>query len=263
MTQAQPEDRYVVRLAKDRLDLTAAHRLRYQVFVAELGADGPLVDHAACEERDEFDDHFDHMVLVDTTRDPQGFDHVVGVYRLLPCDHLERAGRFYSETEFDLTVLKSSGRRLLELGRSCIHADHRGGTGMFQLWNGLARYVIERKIEVMFGAASLPGTDPVALAVPLSHLYHFHLAPPPLRVVARGANAAHMNLLPAAQLDRRAALAGLPALIKAYLRLGGFVGDGAFVDRAFNTIDVCLVMDTEMMSVKHREFYIRKGTANV
>ena len=130
---------------------------------------------------------------------------------------------------------------------------------MFLLWNGLAEYVLDRGIEILFGAASFHGTDIATLAQPLSHLYHNHLAPAAMRVRALPPHRQEMNLIPAADLDRRAAMAATPALIKAYLRLGGFVGDGAWIDRAFNTTDVCLVMDTGQMSARHREFYIRKA----
>ena len=250
---------YAVRLAATEQDLTAAQRLRYEVFVAELGGDGPLVDHAARLERDAFDLYFDHLVLVDLRRDPAGLDHVVGAYRVLPGDRRGAAGQFYSESEYDLTPLLASGRRLLELGRSCVHADHRRGTAMFHLWNALADYVLERNIEVLFGVASFHGTDVPALAEPLSWLYHHHLVPPEMRVASRPPHRQDMNLIPAERLDRKTAMAATPALIKAYLRLGGFVGDGAFIDRDFNTTDVCLVMDTGQMSARHREFYIRKG----
>ncbi|MEY4697080.1 MAG: hypothetical protein RIT14_1508 [Pseudomonadota bacterium] len=256
MMTAQPPV-FVLRLARDARDLMAAQRLRYVVFCEELGADGPLVDHDARLERDAFDPVFDHLLLIDTRRDPALLDDVVGVYRLLPSDRLETGGRFYSEAEYDLALLRASGRRLLELGRSCVHPDHRGGTAMFHLWNGLADYVLERGIEVMFGAASFHGTDIAALTQPLAYLHHHHLAPPALRVRARAEGFQRMDLLPREALDRKAALAGTPALIKAYLRLGGFVGEGAWVDRAFNTTDVCLVMDTARMSERHRGFYTR------
>jgi putative hemolysin len=250
---------YALRLAATDEDLIGAQRLRYEVFVAELGGDGPLVDHSARLERDAFDPFFDHLVLVDLSRDPSGLDHVVGAYRVLPGDRRPAAGQFYSETEYDLTPLLASGRRLLELGRSCVHADHRGGTAMFHLWNGLADYVLDRGIEVLFGVASFHGVDVAALAQPLSWLHHHHLAPAEMRVSARPPHRQDMNLVPAERLDRRSAMAATPALIKAYLRLGGFVGDGAFIDHAFNTTDVCLVMDTGQMSARHREFYIRKA----
>lgn len=252
------EERYSVRLAQTEADLIAAQRLRYTVFVDELGADGPMVDHALRRERDDFDPHFDHLVLIDRSVSADTLDHVVGAYRILPCDRQPTAGRYYSEDEFDLGPLKASGKRLLELGRSCVRADHRGGAAMVLLWNALADYVLDREIEVLFGVASFHGTDVAALAQPLAHLHHAHLAPPDLRVHAIGAGAATMNLLPPEQIDRRAALSQTPALIKAYLRLGGFVGDGAFVDHAFNTTDVCLVMDTGQMSARHRDYYTRK-----
>lgn len=250
---------YSLRLAETAEDLAGAQRLRYQVFVAELGGDGPLVDHQARLERDSLDPYFDHLVLIDNHRDPAGLDHVVGAYRVLPGDRRAAAGRFYSETEYDLRPLLASGRTLLELGRSCVHADHRGGPAMFHLWNGLAEYVLDRGIEVLFGVASFHGTDIAALAAPLSLLHHHHLAPPEMRVTARAPNRQSMDLIPPQALDHRAALAATPALIKAYLRLGGFVGEGAWIDRAFNTTDVCLVMDTGQMSARHRAFYHRKA----
>ncbi|WP_333869502.1 GNAT family N-acetyltransferase [Cypionkella sp.] len=250
---------FLVRLARDSRDLAAAQRLRYRVFVQELGGSGPLVDHAAGLERDEFDPYFDHLLLIDEAREARGDDYVIGVYRLLPSDRLAQTGRFYSEGEYDLSALKASGRRLLELGRSCVHPDYRGGTAMLHLWNALADYVLEREIEILFGVASFHGTDVQALAQPLAFLHHNHLAPAALRVRVQPGQAQRMDLLRPDQIDRRAAMLGTPALIKAYLRLGGFVGEGAWLDHAFNTTDVCLVMDTKKMSAKHRAFYLRKS----
>lgn len=247
-----------LRLARDDRDLAAAQRLRYAVFVQELGGDGPLVDHAARLERDSFDAVFDHLILVDHRRDPATLDDVVGVYRVLPSTRVGPTDRFYSEGEYDLSALRASGRRLLELGRSCVQADHRGGSAMFHLWNGLADYVLERGIEVLFGVASFHGTDPAPLAQPLGWLHYHHLAPPALRVSARPEHRQAMDLLPEAALDRKAAMLATPALIKAYLRLGGVVGDGAWIDHDFNTTDVCLVMDTARMSERHRAYYMRK-----
>ncbi|QYK40316.1 MAG: GNAT family N-acetyltransferase [Paracoccaceae bacterium] len=248
----------VLRLARDERDLRAAQRLRYAVFVQELGGDGPLVDHAARLEIDEFDTVFDHLILVDTRRDAAALDDVVGVYRLLTSERAAGFGRFYSDSEYDLSPLVATGRRLVELGRSCVHVDYRGGSAMFHLWNGLADYVLSRGIEVLFGVASFHGRDPAPLAQPLSWLYHHHLAPAPIRVRARPEHRQEMDLLPPEALDRKAAMLATPALIKAYLRLGGYVGDGAWIDHAFNTTDVCLIMDTTRMSDRHRDFYARK-----
>ena len=247
------DDQLTLRLAVDEDDLLAAQRLRYDVFVAELGGDGELVDHSGRFERDRFDAFYDHLILVDEGRDRRALDHVVGVYRLLPGERAADAGEFYSEAEYDLAPLRATGRRLLELGRSCLHRDYRGGPAMFHLWNALADYVRQRRIEVLFGVASFHGTNMDALAMPLSLLHHRHIAPPDLRVRSRAPQP--MALLPEDQIDRRAAMVGTPALIKAYLRLGGYVGEGAYIDHAFNTVDVCLVMDTERLSEKARRLY--------
>ncbi len=246
---------FTVRLAQSEAEIRAAQRLRYRVFVQELGGDGPLVDHAAELERDAFDTFSDHLLLLDESRGAQVPEQVVGVYRLLSEKGAAKAGRFYSEGEYDLSKLKSSGRKLLELGRSCLHADYRGGLGVFHLWNALAEYVAEREIEVLFGVASFHGTDTAELAAPLSLLSHRHLAPEALRVKARAEHFQRMDLVAQEALDRRAAMLKVPALIKAYLRLGGVVGEGAYIDHAFNTTDVCLVLDTAEMNAKRRKFY--------
>lgn len=249
---------FETRLAENSQDLGAAQRLRYDVFVTELGGDGPLVDHTAKLERDAFDPYFDHLLLIDRQRKT---DPVVGVYRLLRADQAAQAGGFYSESEYDLTKLKTSGHRLLELGRSCLHKDYRGGTAMVHLWAALADYVAAHQIDILFGVASFHGTDIPALAQPLSLLSHRHLAPEPLRVKAVSSHFQSMNLIPEAQIDRLAAMRNTPALIKAYLRLGGRVGEGAFVDHAFNTTDVCLVMETKNMPARQRTLYAGRPNA--
>ncbi|MCI2393665.1 GNAT family N-acyltransferase [Aliiroseovarius sediminis] len=253
-----PQPDFVLRLARDEADLIAAQHLRYDVFVSELGSDGALVDHDARLERDAFDPFFDHLILFDRARPDMP---AVGVYRLLRGDCLSDGpggvNRFYSEDEYDLSVLKASGRKLLELGRSCLHPDYRGGGAMMVLWGGLADYVAQHQIEVLFGVASFHGTDIAPLKASLSLLHHRHLAPDHLRVKARPAHFQTMNLLAEDQIERPAAMRAVPSLIKAYLRLGGFVGEGAFVDHDFNTTDVCLVLDTEQMSAKHRTIYTR------
>jgi putative hemolysin len=247
------EPEFEARLARDEGEVRAAQGLRYDVFVAELGGDGPLVDHDQRLERDRFDPYYDHLILIDHA---QG-GRVVGVYRLMPGDRAAEGEGFYTAGEYDLAPLIASGRRLLELGRSCLHPDYRGSAAMFHLWKALADYVLENGIEILFGVASFHGTDVEALAQPLSFLHHFHLAPEALRVRALPEHFQRMDLLPADQVDRRTAVAATPALIKAYLRLGGFVGEGAFVDREFNTTDVCLLMDTAQMNARQRDFYAR------
>lgn len=243
-----------VRLAVSEQDLLGAQRLRYRVFVQELGGDGDLVDHNQKLETDAFDPYYDHLIVVDPARRASDLDHVVGVYRLMPGDRAQGAG-FYCAGEYDLSVLLASDRKILELGRSCVDAAYRGGTAMFLLWSALAHYIQARGIEVLFGVASFHGTDVDALADVLSFLHHRHLAPPDLRVRAVAEHFQSMNLRRPDQIDRISAMRDMPALIKAYLRLGGFVGEGAFVDHPFNTTDVCLILDTARIDPRHRALY--------
>lgn len=246
----EPQTHFSVKLAQTQAELEAAQRLRYRVFVEELGGGGALVDHAAQLETDQFDPYFDHMILTDNS-----CDEVVGVYRLMRRDQAVAAGQFYSADEYDLSVLLNSDRSVLELGRSCLHPDYRGGMAMFHLWNGLARYIADHQIEILFGVASFHGTNITELSAPLSLLHHRHLAPQDLRVRAQSDAFQTMDLIEETKLDAREAMLAVPALIKAYLRLGGFVGEGAFVDHAFNTVDVCLILDTARMNEKQARLY--------
>jgi putative hemolysin len=250
--------RYRVKLAETEAERLGAQRLRYRVFVEEMGAHASPEQHAARREWDDFDAYFDHLVLLcrdDEVRDP--LDQVVGVYRLMRSEVAAGGPGFYGAGEYDLTPIAGSARASVELGRSCVARGHRGGPGMHLLWNGLAAYVLERRIELLFGVASFHGTDPAPLAEALSYLHYEHLAPPDLRVRARPEHYLEMNLMPRAEIDAERALRAIPPLIKAYLRLGGFVGEGAYVDRAFNTIDVCVVMDTVRMTERYLQFYQR------
>ena len=250
--------RYRVKLAESEVERLGAQRLRYRVFVEEMGARATPEEVAARREWDAFDPWFDHLIL--ESLDPaiaDPLDRVVGVYRLMRGEVAAAGPGFYGAGEYDLALIAASGRASLELGRSCVAAEHRGGPGMHLLWNGLAAYVLEREIELLFGVASFPGTDPAPLAEALAYLHQRHLAPPDLRVRAQAAHYLGMDLVPPDEVDPARALLAIPALIKAYLRLGGFVGDGAFVDRDFNTIDVCVVMDTGRMQERYRQFYER------
>ena len=247
--------RYTVRMAENQSEVIAAQRLRYRVFVEELGGNGTLVDHQNRLERDEFDEFAKHLILIDNDLPDDDPDRVVGAYRLMTSEDARRAGRFYSASEYDLKPLIDSGRKLLELGRSCLLPEQRGGTAMHRMWATLAGFVLSEGCEILFGVASFHGTDAEALAEPLSALYHKHLAPEDIRVRALPPNRIEMNRVPLEQIDSARALKATPALIKAYLRLGGFVGDGAWLDREFNTIDVCLMVDTGRMNPRRKAKY--------
>lgn len=228
-----------VSLATSPDEIAEAQALRYQVFAREFGASTSGMDHTMCRETDCFDQVAHHLIL----RDHAQGGRVLGTYRMMQMAHARDAGGFYSETEFDLSALHHSGRTLCELSRSCLHPDARGGPGLLVLWKGLEDYVHANGIDLLFGVASFQGVDINKLNPALSHLHHTHLAPVALRPVSLRPAAAP---LPSDQIDRKAAMRQVPPLIKNYLRKGGVIGQGAFVDHAFNTTDICMVLDTRI-----------------
>lgn len=238
MRQAFP---LAIRLASTPDEVEAAQALRFRVFVEEMGARAPAACARARREWDRFDEACEHLLLTDPLRG----DEVVGTYRLMDERGAARAGGFATEQEFDLSALRASGRRLLELGRSCLDPRARGGSAVHLLWRALATLGAERGIELVFGLASLPGADLRALAGPLALLGREHLAPEAIRPVSR--DPAGRERL-AESFDRRAATLALPPLVKGYLRLGGTVGEGAFVDERFGCTDVCMVLDARALA---------------
>ncbi len=245
---------FELRLAENDAEVEAAQSLRYHVFYEEMAA-RPTVEMAAVHrDFDRFDDHCDHLLVIDH-RQGAGAAGVVGTYRLLRRTAAARAGRFYSADEFDISLLLTHSGEILELGRSCVGAKHRSRAVAQLLWRGIADYVLYHNVTLMFGCASLPGVDVQAHADTLSYLYHYHLAPPALRPRALDQRYVDMKLKPQSEIDARASLAALPPLVKGDLRLGGFIGDGAVIDDQFNTVDVCVVVKTDLVTEKYLRHY--------
>jgi L-ornithine Nalpha-acyltransferase len=245
-----------VRLAETVADIDSAQALRFRVFYEKLGAH-PLPEMARRRrDADHFDGGCDHLLVLDHNRGT-GADAVVGTYRLIRRETAARLGGFYSASEFDISPLVVHPGEILELGRSCVDPAYRQRPAMQLLWSGIAAYVFHYDIALMFGCASLPGTDPDALAMPLSYLHHHHQAPAALRPRARAERYVEMCRLERCAIDSAQAVAALPPLIKGYLRLGGFVGDGAVVDEQFNTIDVCILVKTDLVTTKYSRHYER------
>jgi len=245
-----------LRLASTAEELDAVQALRYRVFYEEMGARADAATLAARRDADAFDAVADHLLVVDHDLG-EGPDSVVGTYRLIRRQAAARIGRFYSADEYDIGVLLDRDEELLELGRSCVAAPYRTRGTLQLLWRGIAAYVFRHRIDLMFGCASLHGTDLDALAPQLSYLHH-HLAPAEIRPRALPHRSVPMARLDPAALDARAVLNDLPPLVKGYLRLGGFVGDGAVLDQQFNTTDVCVVVKTDLVTDKYFRHYERR-----
>ncbi|HTW68963.1 MAG TPA: GNAT family N-acyltransferase [Acetobacteraceae bacterium] len=246
-----------VRIAVTPAETNAVQALRYRVFYRELGARADDETSRTGRDRDRFDTVADHLIVVDHAIDA-GADGVVATYRLIKREAAAELGRFYSADEYDITPILNFPGRILELGRSCVDAAYRNRVAMQLLWRGIAAYVFHYQIDLMFGCASLPGTDPDALAMELTYLYQNHLAPPALRPRALPHRFVEMRRLRPEAVDSRRALMQMPPLIKGYLRLGGFVGDGAVIDRQFNTTDVAVVVKTDLVTDKYYRHYERQ-----
>ena len=236
-------------LARSPAQVEAAQRLRYEVFVREWGA---RVGEGG-RDADEYDALMDHLVVLDHSAGGR----VVGTYRLLRHERLGGESVFYSSHEFDLAPLLGSGHRLLELGRSCVLREYRNLPVLQKLWHAIAAYVAEHRIELMFGCASLRGTDPEPLREQLAYLHHWHLAPAGLRPRALADRRTPMDLLAKEAVDPKRALRALEPIVKGYLRAGAWVGEDAWVDEDFQAIDVCIVMPTARLRRRHREHFER------
>jgi putative hemolysin len=246
-----------VRLACCAEEADAGYALRFRVFYDEMGARPDGASMASRRDVDLFDAVADQLLVLDHDLG-DGAEAVVGTYRLICREAAERVGGFYSAAEYDISPLLAYPGRVLELGRSCVHPAYRTRGTLQLLWRGIASYVFLHGIDLMFGCASLPGTDLDAMAPALSFLHHSHLAPPALRPRALPDRYVRMDRIDAGGVDLRAALTGLPPLVKGYLRLGGFVGDGAVVDPQFNTTDVCVVVKTDLVTAKYYRHYERQ-----
>lgn len=251
-----------VRIATAGWEVRAAQALRFRVFYGEMGAKADARTAESGLDADAFDAVADHLLVVDHDRG-EGAASVVGTYRLIRRAGARALGRFYSEAEYDIAPMlrfaETEGNgELLELGRSCTDAAYRTRGTLQLLWGGIAAYVFKHKIGLMFGCASLPGLDLDANAAMLSYLAQHHMAPEELRPRAVAARYVAMSRLEPGGYDAKRAMLDLPPLIKGYLRLGGFVGDGAVLDPDFNTTDVCVVVKTDQVTDKYYKHYERK-----
>ncbi len=246
-----------VRLAVDAAEVDAVQALRYRVFYQEMGAHADAATRASHRDRDAFDDVADHLLVVDHDRG-EGAASVVGTYRLTRRPGAAKLGRWYSAAEYDISRLVAFEGEVLELGRSCVDDAYRTRGTLQLLWGGIAAYVFKHRIALMFGCASLPGTDLDALADQLTYLHANHLAPEEIRPRAVADRFVEMRRKDPALVNVKQTLVALPPLVKGYLRLGGFVGDGAVLDPQFNTTDVAVVVKTDLVTDKYYRHYERK-----
>lgn len=242
-----------VLIASRAEEIEASQRLRYRVFCEEMGAKPSAEIERAKRDMDQYDAVCDHLLVVE--HQPDGEAMVVGTYRLLRRAAMQKIGHFYSEGEYDISRFRDLPGEILEVGRSCVDPGYRNRAVMQLLWRGIGAYVARFNVTLMFGCASFHGTDPSEHAMSLSYLYHYHLAPEELRAKALPERFVDMNLMPREQVNVKEAFSMLPALIKGYLRLNGYIGLGAVIDPEYNTTDVGIVVKTNLVTDKYAQRY--------
>lgn len=244
-----------IRLAASEADVRACQRLRYEVFYEEMAA-RPIGDMCAKRlDHDRFDAVADHLMVIDRSG-PAAMRNVIGTYRLIRRDVADEHGGFYTSGEYDITPMldrAGPGVNFLELGRSCVHKDHRNRPTINMLWHGIGHYIAAHDVDVMFGCASFPGVDPQTFAQPLSFLHHNLQAPEDYSVRALSDQFVDMNMVPENEVDERTALRQMPPLIRGYMRSGCVFGDGAVIDPQFSTVDVFVML--LMKDVEERYFH--------
>ena len=227
-------------------EVREAQRLRYEVFCGEMGA--RLASAVPGHDVDLFDEYCEHLLVRDSaTRE------VIGTYRVLTPAQARRVGSFYSDTEFDLWRLRQWRERMVELGRSCVHADHRQGGVILALWGALAEFMQRNGLDTMIGCASIPmlhnGVVSGDVAASVWHqLKQTHLAPIECQVTPRLA-------LPVEQLDTSLPVEP-PALIKGYLRLGAKVLGAPAWDPDFNSADLPMMMRIADLPARYRKHFL-------
>tara|TARA_B100000282_G_scaffold296562_1_gene278925 strand:- start:87 stop:932 length:846 start_codon:yes stop_codon:yes gene_type:complete len=255
MTSSLDDEPITVRLAQTASEIEQAQSIRYKVFYEEYGAKPNNEMLLAKRDFDKYDEIADHLIVIDKST---GKDEIIGTYRLLRREAADKIGQFYTEDEFDISALLNAEKKLLELGRSCVMPEYRTKQILQLLWQGIADYITEYDIDLMFGCASIHSTDIKSISKPLSYLHHFHMTPRTLRPRAIKGRYINMNIIPQEDISPRRVFSELPPLIKGYLRVGATIGDGAVIDEQFNTTDVCIVVQTHMVTDRYRKHYERK-----
>jgi putative hemolysin len=249
-----------VTLARKKSEIRRAQRLRYRVFYEEMSATPNALAILSRRDEDAYDPIFDHLLVIDRADQGKGWrrSKVVGTYRVLRQEVADCYDGFYTQGEYDIAPLiaaKSPDCRFMELGRSCVLKPYRNRRTVELLWQGIWSYVREHGVDVMVGCASFEGIDPAVHAEALSFLHHTALAPKEWRVSAHEHLRVDMNMMPLEDISRRAVLKALPPLIKGYLRLGAYIGDGAVIDHQFGTTDVLIILPVEAIRSRYFEHF--------
>lgn len=244
-----------IKMAETAEEVDAIQALRYRVFYEEMSAIPSKENQAKKRDIDKFDSFCDHLMVIDHSKGDDLLKSVVGTYRLINRDVAEAHGGFYTAHEYDISnLLNNYEGKILELGRSCTDTEYRDKTTISLLWQGLAFYIFENDIDLLFGCASAEGLDYQQYAEGFSYLYHNHRVED--KYLPKSKKYISMDLMPKEEIKERRAIRNLPALVKGYLMVNGKFGDGLFLDDDFNTTDVFIMVDTNMLAKRYRKHYL-------
>lgn len=236
--------RLSLKFASSLAEVREAQRLRHKVFVEEMHARLPSRESGI--DCDAFDPYCEHLLVRDTAT-----NEVVGTYRVLSSAQAKRIGGLYSDAEFDLVRLAHLRDRMVEVGRSCVHADYRNGGTIALLWSGLGDYMIERGYDYLIGCASISMADGGHVAASVyNRIKQTHLSPVEYRVFPRCP-------LPLEALNGTLA-APTPPLIKGYLRLGAYVCGAPAWDPDFNTADLLILLPLSRLTPRYRKHFLKE-----
>lgn len=240
-----------VRLAENQLEIERALSLRYNVFNEEL-KEGLPESAATGKDRDEYDYHCHHLIVLDRER-----DLVVGTYRILRRDTAAANIGFYSETEFNMKKIYELEDNLAEVGRSCVHPEYRDGSVISLLWAGLAEYMKDYNLRYLFGCGSIHSLDPVTASEVFAYLKknnalgdeRFDIKPLDTHIL-EGFDPDYKVS------DDKAVSKRIPVIIKGYVRLGAKICGTPAVDRVFGTTDMFVLFDFEQISAKYGKKFV-------
>ena len=250
------QKRYEVRFAKNDLEIIESQRLRYRVFIKELGGMYKKDHDNYKREVDKFDKFYRHLIIIDHDNSKKNSDgKIIGVTRLMLSDDCKKGIGFYSSQEFNLKPIEATKKKCLEIGRTCIDYEYRNSLILHYLWMEIGSFCTKNKVDLLFGVASFSGIKFEKIAMALSYIHDQFLAPSNIRPIALEQGYINMDIIPKEKIDKLVALNQIPSLLKSYLRLGAKVGEGAFLDIELNTIDILIIIEVTNMTKKYKAYY--------
>ncbi len=224
------------------------YNLRYKSLILDYdkGKEGPKeID------KDEYDNYCDYIVAIDTNT-----NEVVGTYRLIRKEHAQKVGMFFTEKEFNIDNLKNKNCDILEIGRAVVKEEYRDGLVIGLLWKAVIRYALSLQVKYLFGTASFHGTDPTLYQHSLSSLYYNHISALDKRTFAREDSRCDLQQLSIADVDPNRAKKEMPPLVKGYINLWATIGEGAYIDHSFKSIDVLILLEMDKINPRYLRRYL-------